>query len=81
MDFYDTGNAIELFFEVDQYEGIYELLSNLAEDYDKPIQSYLAEPFYDLSIPNIVTQMGCDYARGHRKPLQTIEIVCYYNYP
>ncbi|KAF7258035.1 hypothetical protein EG68_04291 [Paragonimus skrjabini miyazakii] len=74
-------NLIQIPYNADQYEEIYEMLSNVTEYFDVPSDLDLPAPFYHLSATNKVTQMGCDYAHTEGRTLKLLRILCFYNYP
>ncbi|KAF7260610.1 hypothetical protein EG68_02274 [Paragonimus skrjabini miyazakii] len=97
MYFCQRENIIQIPYNVDQYEEIYEQLSNVTEYFDKPSDLGLPAYFFHLiitlfvrsyvprmfpkSATNKVTQMGCDYAHANWRILKTLRILCFYNYP
>ncbi|KAF7260608.1 hypothetical protein EG68_02272 [Paragonimus skrjabini miyazakii] len=80
-DFCEKTNLMQISYEVDQHEEIYELLSNATEYFGKDSPFGLASLFHRLSATNKATQMGCDYGYNNRTVVPTIFVQCFYDYP
>ncbi|KAF7257327.1 hypothetical protein EG68_10002 [Paragonimus skrjabini miyazakii] len=80
-DFRSKANIVSMDYEVDQYEGLYEMLPNVTKYYDKKGGGLLATFFYRLTSTNKTTQMGCDYTYTNRTVVPAIHILCFFNFP